>query len=122
MAYRTARETACVLAVILKRSGQTRARISALTVKNLALRETLRFAFVYDVTTALATDYGWIMFELSSGGYGAVQATALEAAKTVTAKRFLTDDERKKLSRESVDLADFEKEAAPAYDQPEEDE
>jgi len=118
---RSAKQTACLLAVILNRSDQTRARVSAKTIKLLAVRQNLRSAFVVELIDALA-EYNWILFELSSGGYGAVKATALEAAKAVTAKRWLTDEERKALSRGEVDFADFEKEAAPENDEPEGDE
>ncbi|MEY2531197.1 MAG: hypothetical protein QOI96_1282, partial [Verrucomicrobiota bacterium] len=38
---------------------------------------------------------------MSGPGYGAVQAKALEAAKSVAARRMLTDDERRKLRRET---------------------
>lgn len=99
---RSARDTAILLAVILKRSGQTRARISAKTLKLLGRRQNLRSAFVVEITTALA-DYDWVLFELASGGYGAVQAKALEAAKAVTGVRFLNAEERSAL-RENDDL------------------
>ena len=117
----TPRQTAAVLATILKRSGQTRARVSAKTIKLVGKRQNLRSAFVVELISALS-DYDWIMFELASGGYGAVHAKALEAAKSITAKRGLTDDEHKSLRRGTVDFIAFEKEATPEDDQPTEDE
>jgi hypothetical protein len=99
---RSARDTALLLAVILKRSDQTRARVSAKTLKLLGRRQNLRSAFVVDVIAALA-DFDWILFELASGGYGAMQSKALEAAKAVTAVKFLEPDERTSL-RESDEL------------------
>ncbi len=117
---RTATETAILLAVILNRSGQTRARVSAKTIKIFAIRQNLRSAFVIEVTDALA-EYSWILFEISSGGYGAVQAKTLEAAKPVTAKRYLTDVERRALKRGTADLAALKKEADPEQEEPGED-
>ena len=70
---RTANDTACLLAVILKRSEQTRARISAKTIKILANRRRLRGAFVAELGAALVDGFDSILTELSSGGYGAVQ-------------------------------------------------
>lgn len=89
---RTAYEAAVLLAVILNRSGQSRARISAKTIKKLAVRTNLRTAFVIDLTAELA-EFGWVLCELSSGGYGVIQAKALEAARSMTTK-LLTADER----------------------------
>ena len=118
---RNAKQTACLLAVILKRSEQTRARLSAKTIKLLAVRQNLRSAFVVELIAALA-DYDWIMFELASGGYGVVQAKALEAAKSVTARRWLTDDERRAIRRGTEDSTAFENEVVPENSEPDEEE
>jgi hypothetical protein len=109
---RTAKETAALLAVILNRSEQTRARISSKTIKLLGSRMNLRSAFVVEIVDALA-EYDWILFELAAGGYGAVQAKALEAAKSVTARRMLTDEERRALRRGAEDMQAFLQEAEP---------
>ncbi len=69
----------------------------------------------------LADDYDWILFELASGGYGVVQAKALEAAKSVTARRGLTVEEHKELRRGTADFQKFEAEVAPEDDPPEGD-
>ncbi len=114
---RTVEETALLIAVILNRSGQNRARISAKTIKLLARRSHLRSAFVVELIATLADRHEWIMFELAIGGYGAVQAKALEAAKPVTAKRWLTDEERKALRTGDTDWEAFEEEATPDQDQ-----
>lgn len=119
--YRTPEETACLLAVILNRSGQSRARVSTKTIKVLGRRKNLRSAFVVSLTTAMADRHEWLLSELDSGGFGAVQAKALEAAKPVTGKRYLTDDERKMLRRDDADLSAFESEAMGQQDVPDED-
>ena len=118
---RSIEKTAILLATILNRSKQTRARVSAKTIKKLALRKHLRRAFAAELADSLV-EYSWVLFELDSGGYGAVQAKTLEAAKPVTAMRLLTDDERRELRRGLVDWAVFEREAAPEQESPDEDE
>jgi len=109
-----------LLAVILTRSQQSRARVSAATVKHCGLRETLRIAFLRKVIDELA-EFGWIMFELgSTGGFGAVRATALEAARSVTRRRHLTDEEQSKSRRDAFtarEWTELEEEATPATDE-----
>ena len=119
--YRTAEETACLLAVMLNRSAQSRARVSAKTIKKLSNRVQLRSSFVVQLSDALASQYEWIIFELTSGGYGAVQAKALEAAKAVTGHRYLTAIERKAITRGNVDLDAFRREAADSLETPDDD-
>jgi hypothetical protein len=103
--YPTAEETAATLALILKRSEQSRARLSGQTIRKVARRSTLRSAFVVELI-----GYDWLLVELSSGGFGAVQAKALEAAKPVTGKKYLTVDERKSIDRGEADYNAFHRE------------
>src|SRR6202035_2400474 len=95
---RNAQQTATLLAAILNRSGQARGRVSVKTIKTLATRRHLRRAFAAELTDTLA-EYSWTLTEIDSGGYAAVRTKTLEAAKPVTAKRWLTDDERRALKR-----------------------
>lgn len=118
---RTAQQTAILLATLLNRSEQSRARVSAKTIKVLAIRQNLRSAFVVELIAALA-EFGWILFEISSGGFGAVQAKTLEAAKPVTAKRFLTDEERQALRQGKIKPETFENEAKPLEEDAADDE
>src|SRR4051794_17665239 len=97
--YPTASQVAAVVAAMLKRSGQTRARISALTIRKIARRKTLRSAFIRALSDALSEGYGWLLVELATGGFGAVEARALEAAKPVTGNKQLSEDERRTLVR-----------------------
>jgi len=101
--YRTAEETACILAVILNRSGQSRARLSAKTVKFVGGRKHLRSAYVVDVTAVLADRFGWLMAELDGGGYGAVQVKALVGAKPVKAVGYLDEEEMRALRKGTLD-------------------
>lgn len=113
---RTAYQAAILLAVILNRSEQTRARVSAKTIKQLAIRTNLRSAFVVDLTVELA-EFGWVLCELPSGGFGAIQSKALESAKAVTTK-LLTDDERDG----DLDWESLIEEARPPIENPGDDE
>ena len=118
---RSVRQTAILLAVILNRSEQTRARLSGKSIKVLGRRKNLRSAFVVSLTEALL-DYDWVLCELGSGAFGAIAAKTLEAAKPVTAKRGLTDDERRDLRRDDLNWSAFEKEADPEQEDPSDDE
>src|ERR1700722_11011016 len=114
--YRTATDTATVLAVMLKRSKQTRARISVVAVRVVSNRKVIRAAFIASLSREME-DFGWIFFELDSGGFGAIQTKALEAAKPVTPMRWLDDAERKALRLGTLDVATLAKEAAPEDDE-----
>lgn len=92
-----------------------------MTIKFLGVRKNLRGAFVLELRDEIA-EFGWTLCELESGGYGAIQTKTLEAAKTVTAKRWLTDEERKQLRRGQIDFDAFEKEALPEEDEASDDE
>lgn len=92
MPLRDANETALLLAVIFKRSGAARARISDKTLKLLGYREKLRCSFAGRVGEHLS-DLGMILIELDTGGYGLMPSKALEAAKAITAKKWMTEEE-----------------------------
>jgi hypothetical protein len=102
---RTADETARLLATLLNRSGQNRARVSAKTIKLLAKREILRSAFVEELKEVLP-EYFWVICEIESGGFGAIRAKLLEAAKPVTVKRWFDDDERRALKKGTFEVLD----------------
>lgn len=108
----TVDQTACVLAVMLKRSDQTRARISEKTLRLVSHRSSLRLAFLSELKVALDA-YGWILVDLEIGGFGVVQAKALEAAKAVTAKRWLSSDDKAELAKKDPDFTVFEDELWP---------
>lgn len=96
MPLRDAKETAYLLAVIFKRSGSTRARVSDKTLKLLGYREKLRGSFAERVKEHLS-DLGMAFIELETGGYGLMPSKALEAAKAITAKKWMTEDELDRL-------------------------
>ena len=102
--YRSAEDTACLLATLLHRSGQKRARISSATVRKIAGRTNLRSSFIVYLQDALAEDFDWILFELKSGGFGAIQSSAIEAAKSVTGMKYFTAEERKQIDRSTIDV------------------
>ncbi len=107
---RTAEETALVIAVIFKRSGQTRARMGANTIRLASGRAHLRGAFMTLLVDALA-QYGVGIIELATGGFGLIQTKALEAAKSVTARKQLSEDEKERLrTGRNLQYTDFEDE------------
>lgn len=105
----TAQQTAVLLAVVLNRSGQNRARVSSKTIKLLGQRHNLRSAFFTLVAEALL-EYGWALIEIP-GGYSASKLSTLSAAKAVTAKNLLTDAERKAVKDDKSDWRKLEREA-----------
>ena len=120
--YLSPKETAIIVSVILVRSGQSRARLSSKTIKFISGRKRqLRSAFIVTVTEALA-EYSWSMSELDIGGYGVIATRSLEAAKPVTAKRYLRDDELRSLKRGATDFSGLEREISPERDDEQGDE
>lgn len=85
-----ARLTALRLAVLLKRSGKSRARISDKTFRLAGERTTLRDAFVIDVRHALE-DLGILVLRISRGGFALITADALEGAPAILIKHLMTD-------------------------------
>ena len=110
---RTVEQTALLLAVILNRSRQTRARISTKTIKALANRQHMRCMFVKELIDTLADRHDWILVELASGGFGAVLARTLEAERPVMTHKFLTEDESQGLQTGDIDWVYLEEEAFP---------
>lgn len=102
MKYPTADTVALLLAVLLHRSGKSRARISEKTLKNLSGRtRCLRDAFIAEVQ-GWAEEYGVIMVRLQRGGFALMSIEALEGAPAVMAKTFLAD-EHAQLKQGSLD-------------------
>jgi len=92
MPLRDAKDAALLLAVIFKRSGVPRARISEKTLKLVGNRKKLKGAFVERIKEDLS-DLGIVFIELETGGYGLMPSKALEAARAITAKKWLTEEE-----------------------------
>lgn len=90
---RTRYQTALLLAILVKRSGERRVRVSAKTLKMLSGRKQLRSSFVVDVVEYLQGDFGLCMTELDSGGFGLIYAKSLEAAKAALGSKLLNQDE-----------------------------
>ncbi len=112
----TVDQTACLLAIVLTRSEQRRARISERTVKRLSRRHALRRVFIAELKEAML-DYDWVLAEVSSGGFGAIRASTLESARTITTRSQLTEDERLSIRGGAVDFDAFERELGAEADQ-----
>ena len=102
---RTTEQTAVLVALLLKRSGQKRARLSENTIRVLSKRKTLRDAFKERLRAEL-DDIGLHLVQLERGGFGIIPINALDGAVAITAKKYLADD-LKKLKKS--DDAFFEK-------------
>lgn len=114
---RSAEETALLVAALLKRSEQRRARVSDKTIRVLAKRRTLRDAFKERLRDEL-DDIGIHIVELERGGFGIIPINALDGAPPVTAKKYLAE-ELKKLKK-GADEAFFEKLRSEVYESSEE--
>jgi hypothetical protein len=86
--YPSSKQVALLIAVMLKRSGKTRARVSEKTVKTLAGRTTLRDAFTTQLR-AWIEDFGVMLVRLDRGGFALVTIAALEGAPTVLARDYV---------------------------------
>jgi hypothetical protein len=91
---RTIEETAILVALLLKRSGQKRARLSESTIRVLSKRKTLRDAFKERLRSEL-DDIGLHLVQLERGGFGILPINALDGAPAITAKKYLGDDLKK---------------------------
>jgi hypothetical protein len=87
----SAEETALMIAVLLKRSEQRRARVSESTIRVLSRRRTLRDAFKERLRAEL-DDIGIHLVELERGGFGVIPINALDGAPAITAKKFMPDE------------------------------
>jgi len=105
---RTAEEAALLLALLLTRSEQTRARVSEKTIRKVSGRRHIRSAFVGMLMDHLA-DLGINMSELERGGYGLLRSSVLEGAPAITAKTHLAD---KLKGRKPINFDDIRKEVA----------
>lgn len=74
----------------------TRCRMSRDSVRMLAMRSSLREAFVAEWAEALESDWGWIAFE-HGGEYGLIRASAVEDWIRLGTKRMA--ERRKRLKR-----------------------
>ena len=89
--YRTAEQTAVLVALVFKRSAAKRARVSERTIRVLSKRRSLRVAFIESLNRAL-DDLGVHMIELERGGFGLIPVSALDGAQAILARQFIADD------------------------------
>ena len=78
------------LAVLLKRTEKTRARVSEKTLRILSGRTSLRDSFVVSVRNALE-DFGVVSFRLDRGGFALIATSALEGAPPALVKNLMPD-------------------------------
>jgi hypothetical protein len=88
---RSPREAAILLALLFKRSGQKRARLSERTIKVAGDRLRLRGAY-FDAVQEYLGKLGLVLIELPKGGFCVWPETTLAGAPTVTFKRTMWED------------------------------
>ena len=89
--YPAPSHVALLLAVMLHRSGKTRARVSEKTIRLIACRERLKSAFIEELRR-WAEEYGVIVILLNRGGYALIAISALEGAPVVLAKNHIKSE------------------------------
>lgn len=77
--------TALRLAVMLKRSGKARARISEKTLRIVSRRTFLRDAFVVELRGILE-ELGIVLVRIPRGGFVLITIASLEGAPPITAR------------------------------------
>jgi len=97
--YPSVETVALRLAVLLKRTEKTRARVSEKTLRILSGRTTLRDSFVVSIRNALE-DFGVVSVRLDRGGFALIATSALEGAPPALVKNLMPDF--KKLSDDKL--------------------
>ena len=88
--YRTAEQTAILIALLFKHANAKRARVSERTVRVLSKRKSLRTAFIEGLNRAL-DDLGLHIIELERGGFGLIPISALDGAQVILAKDHIAE-------------------------------
>ncbi len=102
---RSPEETALLISLLFKRSGQKRGRLSGNTIRLLSKRQYLRVAFLHALQEQL-DDFGFVLLELERGGFGIIPISALDGAPAITAKKYLAGD-LTGLKRGKIDFEDI---------------
>lgn len=99
-----AQQTAALIATAFIRSRQHRVRLSFKSFQRLAAKSIITAAFTVEVMQC-AAEYGVVMVEINTGGFGLMYANALIGARSMPAANFLTEEEI-----DSPDMAALHKE------------
>ncbi|HEX2238016.1 MAG TPA: hypothetical protein VHJ19_06615 [Gammaproteobacteria bacterium] len=102
---RTAEETALLVALLFKRSGQQQVQLGIDTIRCLSRRKHIRGAFLRLLGEHL-DDLGLVMMEIDGGGFGLIAASALSGAPAVRAKDYLRND-LDRLNEGQIDFNDI---------------
>jgi hypothetical protein len=103
--YQTAQDVALLIALMLRRTGKPRGRISEVTIKTVSRRLRLRGAFLEELRGQLE-DIGIMMVPLDRGGFGLLALSALEGAPSILARDHIAaevnDLRRGNIDREAI--------------------
>ena len=91
MKLRSANEVAILVALMMKRTNYTRAKISNKTISEL-YGGRLRAPFIVAMFEHCA-EYGYAMMELDFGGFGVFRICSLAGTKSLTTGKFVSDEE-----------------------------
>lgn len=91
--YPSPKQAALLIALVLKRAGKTRARMSEKTVKLICGRSILRDAFLHDLRRWLE-DFGVLLVRLERGGFALAAISALEGAPPILAKDYIAKERK----------------------------
>lgn len=89
------------IALLFKRFGKTRARITDKTFRMLSERVTIRDVFSADVRNKLE-DLGISATQLARGGFSLITISALDGAPPITVKKYLAETPWKSLSDDEL--------------------
>ena len=101
--YRSTVDTVTLMRLVMHRAGQTRGRISRKTVSRLAGRQRLRASYLAQLID-VGLEEGLLIVELNTGAFGIMPVSSLAGAKTIVAKNVLSEEERKAITKDTIDM------------------
>lgn len=101
--YRSTVDTITLMRLMMHRAGQTRARLSRKTVTRLAGRQRLRAGYLAQLID-IGLEEGLLIVELDTGAFGVMPVSSLAGAKTIIAKNVFSAEERKAISKDTIDM------------------
>lgn len=119
--YRSPVDTVTLMRLMLLRAGQTRARLSRKTVTRLAGRKRLRAGYLAQLID-VGIEEGLLIVELDTGAFGIMSVSSLAGAKTIVAKNVLSAEERRAISKDTIDMETVAEELGDTEDEDEDDE
>jgi len=106
-------QVAALIAELMKRAGQSRARLSEVTLKKLAGRLKLETSIREQIRLD-CLDYGYLLYKLEgkgpTSGTVVIAISAMHAAKPLKVSSFFDDDERTAITNGTFDFTKLHEE------------